>query len=495
MKLFSTPKRQFGWFLAFNALLWTLVPSLFYRVLPLDTAEAVSWGSVFTWGNSKHPPLPGWLAYGFSTLFDHADFSLFLLSQICVLLGLIYLYRLAREFMGEKDAIASALLVTFYYYYNWESIKFNVNLPQVVFLPMMAFYFARGVHRNSLAAWVLCGIAATGAFLSKYVAVLFFAALFVYMLCDKEARRCFLKPGPYIAVLIFLALTLPHILWLFDNDFAPLGYFQKRESGYSKGYLRNLLETVGVTAAPLLAAFFADAVVRFFGGGISFARTFSCEKKSFLCGASLELVPNLVILILALGGAVIHNRWNFQFFLFTGLLITSLRPPMNDKSFRWLLRCAVLFSLVLGLIMTGYLLFKSKERHHLEQAELGKFAETFYRKKTGRELKVIAGEMYYAAEIQRAHRYKIKVFLHSDTTALAKMKPEIAKSALFVGRNPAKLQNYADFGGATLTCEPVPQDFVYKAPLGKPKTLRLWFAPAAAIKPSASPAGEAHEKI
>ena len=39
--------------------LWTLVPSLLYTVLPLDSLEAVAWGSGYSLDNAKHPPLTG----------------------------------------------------------------------------------------------------------------------------------------------------------------------------------------------------------------------------------------------------------------------------------------------------------------------------------------------------------------------------------------------------------------------------------------------------
>jgi hypothetical protein len=37
--------------------LWTLIPSLSNINLPLDTIEALAWGSNLDWGFNKHPPL------------------------------------------------------------------------------------------------------------------------------------------------------------------------------------------------------------------------------------------------------------------------------------------------------------------------------------------------------------------------------------------------------------------------------------------------------
>ena len=44
-------------FLFAHLILWTLIPSLTNVNLPLDTIEALAWGSDLSWGNNKHPPL------------------------------------------------------------------------------------------------------------------------------------------------------------------------------------------------------------------------------------------------------------------------------------------------------------------------------------------------------------------------------------------------------------------------------------------------------
>ena len=44
-------------FLFSHLIIWTLVPSLTNENLPLDTIEALAWGSNLDWGFNKHPPL------------------------------------------------------------------------------------------------------------------------------------------------------------------------------------------------------------------------------------------------------------------------------------------------------------------------------------------------------------------------------------------------------------------------------------------------------
>ena len=43
-------------FIFFHLVIWTTIPSLTNTNLPLDTIEALAWGSNLDWGFTKHPP-------------------------------------------------------------------------------------------------------------------------------------------------------------------------------------------------------------------------------------------------------------------------------------------------------------------------------------------------------------------------------------------------------------------------------------------------------
>ena len=43
-------------FIITHLILWTLVPTFTNNNLPLDTIEALAWGSNLDWGFNKHPP-------------------------------------------------------------------------------------------------------------------------------------------------------------------------------------------------------------------------------------------------------------------------------------------------------------------------------------------------------------------------------------------------------------------------------------------------------
>ena len=107
--------RLLGVILLLHLVLWTLIPDLLYSVLPLDSLEAVAWGSGFSLGNAKHPPLTGWIAGLTASATGHADWPFYLLSQLCVTGGMVCIYFMAREFFGREESASAALAPVFIY--------------------------------------------------------------------------------------------------------------------------------------------------------------------------------------------------------------------------------------------------------------------------------------------------------------------------------------------------------------------------------------------
>ena len=57
-------------FLFFHLFLWTIIPTLTNVNLPLDTIEALAWGSNIDWGFNKHPPFSAFAVESFYKIFE-----------------------------------------------------------------------------------------------------------------------------------------------------------------------------------------------------------------------------------------------------------------------------------------------------------------------------------------------------------------------------------------------------------------------------------------
>ena len=92
MSLSANYKKVFVWFLLINGIVWSLVP-LLRMSLPMDTQEAIVWGKFCLWGTTKHPPFSGWIAYDFYKMLGSWDGALYILSQLCIVCGIFYIYK------------------------------------------------------------------------------------------------------------------------------------------------------------------------------------------------------------------------------------------------------------------------------------------------------------------------------------------------------------------------------------------------------------------
>ena len=61
-------------FITSHLIIWTLVPTLTNHNLPLDTIEALAWGSNLDWGFNKHPPMSAFFPEVFFQVFGLAGY-------------------------------------------------------------------------------------------------------------------------------------------------------------------------------------------------------------------------------------------------------------------------------------------------------------------------------------------------------------------------------------------------------------------------------------
>ena len=70
-----------------HLIIWTITPSLSNVNLPLDTIEALAWGSNLSWGYLKHPPVSAFFVEVIYNFFGNQDWAYYLLSQIFVVIA------------------------------------------------------------------------------------------------------------------------------------------------------------------------------------------------------------------------------------------------------------------------------------------------------------------------------------------------------------------------------------------------------------------------
>lgn len=241
--MLNSSKRIFYLFLTIHTILWTCVLYLTHNVLSFDAMEAVQWGELLDFGTNKHPPLSGWLAAGFYDLSGQYDIVLYLLGQICILIGFIYVYKLAKNFFNDEKAFCTSMILegcTYYTFFIFRDI-YNCNILLFALWPMLVYYFYDAVKSEKLKTWVIFGILSGLAFLGKYQIVFLFLGLLIYLIFEHKEQ--FKKKGMYIAIACGLAVILPHVIFLVKTNFFSFAYMLERTESETHN-LPQILEQV-----------------------------------------------------------------------------------------------------------------------------------------------------------------------------------------------------------------------------------------------------------
>ena len=231
--------RLFYYFLLTHLVIWTLVPSITNHNLPLDTIEALAWGSNLDWGFNKHPPLSALAVKIFYQIFGSQDWVYYLLSQLFVIIAFYYVFKLSKEILNtEKHALLSVLLLEGIYFYNFTTPEFNVNVCMLPFWAMTAYYAYKCLKDHLTKDYIILGIVAALGFLSKYLFIYLLIGIkifYIFYIRKNNFKINYIVPG-----IIFLLILTPHLIWLTENNYITIAYGLKR-TGEIKSYLDHII--------------------------------------------------------------------------------------------------------------------------------------------------------------------------------------------------------------------------------------------------------------
>ena len=140
-----------------HLVIWTLIPSLTNHNLPLDTIEALAWGSNLDWGFDKHPPMSAFIIEIFYNIFGSNDWAYYLLSQIFIIFSFFIIFQLSKEILkNETLAFLSVLLLEGIYFYNFTTPEFNVNVCQIPFWALTVYFRGKFLTKKHRLLKIVC---------------------------------------------------------------------------------------------------------------------------------------------------------------------------------------------------------------------------------------------------------------------------------------------------------------------------------------------------
>ena len=309
--------RLFHYFLLTHLVIWTLIPSITNHNLPLDTIEALAWGSNLDWGFDKHPPLSALAVEIFYKIFGPQDWVYYLLSQLFVITAFYFVFKLSKEILNtEKHALLSVLLLEGIYFYNFTTPEFNVNVCMLPFWAMTGYYAYKCLKDNLTKDYIIFGIVAALGFLSKYLFIYLLVGIkifYIFYIKKNNFKINYIIPG-----VIFLLILTPHLIWLTENNYITVTYGLKR-TGEIKSYLDHIIlpliflgKQIGILIPFFILLFILTKNIK---------NNFSFKDQNLLYLLSISIIPIfLMILTSAIMGAKIRTMWMTPFYLYIGTL-------------------------------------------------------------------------------------------------------------------------------------------------------------------------------
>ncbi len=205
----------------------------------IDAAEAYAWGQSFLGGYGRHPPMTGWIAGVWYSVFPVADWASYALSRVATFVTLVALYFIARRVAGPRRALFVVLLMMLYPLFHTKGERFNNYQVLLALLPLLVLTFLIAYEKRNVLWGALLGLAAAACTLTIYSGLIGVAAIGLAALIHPDRMRFLRSPAPWIAVVVFCVALTPHIIWLVKWNYPTLQWASSlaREPG---GVLRTL---------------------------------------------------------------------------------------------------------------------------------------------------------------------------------------------------------------------------------------------------------------
>jgi len=415
----------FNLFLFVHLLIWTLVPFISNINLPLDTIEALAWGTNLEWGFEKHPPLSAFFTEIFYQIFGRQDWAYYLLSQVFIIFSFVVIFKLAKEFLkNETHALLSVFLLEGIYFYNFTTPEFNVNICQIPFWTLTVYYFWQSLKNDKVQDWILLGLFAGLGILSKYLFVYLLIGIIVFFIFKLKKNKKF-NYKYFIPTLVFLLVLTPHILWLIDNEFRTITYGLKRASLEPSNFLNHLFYPLKFTFKQIVILIPFFVLLSLIVSKFKFKFSFRDEKLVYL--ASVTLVPILTMLLTSLIlGANIRTMWMTPFYLFFGLLFIYLfESKINLNALK---KFIIIFLFLFVLSPTIYLsmsFLKKNKRTDFQGKEIARLVQARWDKNFTNEISIVVGDEWLGGNLS--------YHIHSRPRWFNNLSPELKNLKLSGG--------------------------------------------------------------
>ena len=390
-------------FVLSHLLIWTVVPTITNKNLPLDVIEALAWGSNLDWGFDKHPPGSAFFPEVFFQIFGAQDWAYYFLSSLFVIISFYFVFKVADEILSSKLlSLLSVLILEAIFFYNFTSPEFNVNVCQLPFWSLVV-YFSWKIYSSKeikLSDCLLIGLFGAIGFLSKYLFVYLLASVFLffmYLIFIKKDRKFDFKY--FIILEVFIILIIPHLIWLYGNDFSTVFYGLKRTGLEEPSLINHFEQPIIFLLKQLVILFPFFFLIWLLIKKVKFNLDIRDKKLLFLI--VINLLPIFLIFITSLIiGSKIRTMWMTPFYLYFGVLfIYILKSQINIKRINSFLT-GFLFLFFLSPIIYSYVsISQTDKRTDYPGKEIASKVQLIWSKDFDEEIQFVTGDEWKAGNL------------------------------------------------------------------------------------------------
>ena len=390
-------------FVTAHLIFWTLIPTLTNQNLPLDTIEALAWGSNLDWGFNKHPPLSAFFAEVFYQIFGPQDWAYYLLSQIFVIISFYYVFKFSNEIFNNKLlGLISVLLIEGIYFYNFTTPEFNVNVCQLPFWSLTVYYSWK-IYSGKEIKFLDCflvGLFAAFGFLSKYLFIYLLVSidlLFIYLIFIKKDRKFDFKY--LITIEVFLVVLVPHLIWLNNNEFITITYGLARTGLEQSSFLDHfkfpiifLLKQVGILIPFLILTLSLVKKIKL---------NFNFKDKKLLFLLAINILPIILMFLTSLiTGSKIRTMWMTPFYLFFGTLTVYLfQAQINIKKLKPFMVGFIFFFFLSPVLYAYVSILKDDKRTDYPGKEIAVKTQYAWDQQFNSKINVVLGDEWSAGNL------------------------------------------------------------------------------------------------
>lgn len=199
---------------------------------PMLSGEAYYWlwGRYLAPGYFDHPPMVAVMASLFFGWIDGSPLAARSSSIVLAALTVFVVYALARAIYPEgRTAWRSALLLAVIPIFHAAGFLIQPDTSLIFFMSLTWLFFWKASRPGSgWLFWLLSGVTAGCALLTKFHAWVLLPPLYLFLLLTPAGRQRLKSPAPWVAIVVALIVLSPNLFWNARHDWLNYTYQWRR---------------------------------------------------------------------------------------------------------------------------------------------------------------------------------------------------------------------------------------------------------------------------